>query len=266
MQDLELPVSSSKNTALVSAGSVLHTNASNFGIVSKSISIAFSNTYCVRIFYACVIVSIVSLIITACRWGWADIQAIGERNVMQGWESARMVSDEQSWQRAVQRLYLAAELDEENAVHFADLGRAHEWRALQYPIWTRQSKEFRTKAIQHYLQAVELRPTWGYLWAHYAYSKVLNKEFDANTVIALDKAMTLAPWESEVQLKIIWIGLNLWDFLSEEMHGRLAQTISRSLAMQSLPTLRLLKRTGRTDIVRLLLDADQLSVFKDLTP
>ena len=200
----------------------------------------------------------------AAKWGWADLQANSARSYMNKWEKQRQINDQDEWNKAFTRMATAYNLHPGNAEYAADIGRLYEWRALQHPGWHRDAKKYRTKAIKYFKKAVEIRPTWGFIWAHYAQSKVLNQQFDQDTIEALEKAMVLNPWEIKVQQKVIWLGLNLWDKLTENTRDMLKSEINRSLELQPKETLQLAIRTNKENIVKPLLNEQQTELLEKL--
>ncbi len=217
-----------------------------------------------RVFYGFCLLVVLLMAAVAARWGWADLQALGARNLMTQWEKDLAVGTDSDWRRAVERMTVAVQLHPDDAGYAADLGRIYEWGAQRYPVWHRESQAMRARATHYFQHAVSLRPAWGYMWAQYAYSKILNQGLDQDALDALEKAMVLAPWEADVQLKVIWSGLHIWDQLPDDMRAMVRNEITRALAIQAGPALNLIARTRRHAVVEPLLDDRQQVMLSGL--
>jgi len=213
--------------------------------------------HCKRGIYFIGVVALVMLASIPLAWGVADFQAAGARNQLAQWEKNYAVGDDEAWNRALERLMYANELHPENSSYEADLGRIYEWRAQKFPVWHKEAKIARTRSIHHFRKATDLRPAWGYIWAHYTQGKILNQEFDADALASFEKSMVLAPWESDAQQKILYVGMNIWDLLPIDMQSMLRTTLSRALANNPTATIKLTAAMGKQKIVEPLLSMEQ---------
>ncbi len=163
------------------------------------------------------------------KWGAAEVLAMPARNAMAIWEKAGHVTNDDQWERAADNLRKAYRLNPYNAAFALDLGILYEWKALQYQSWARDAHVNREKAVAYFYDAIKCRPNWGYAWANYAYSKMLNQQIDVD---ALKKAIVFAQWESATQRKVIVIGILLWDILDDETRAQLTSETRRAIELQ----------------------------------
>jgi len=174
---------------------------------------------------------------------WADVQAIPARNAMSKWEKSLSINNDE-WERVSVRMHAAFELNSLSADYAMDLGRLYEWQALQKERWTQHAHQHRELAIQYFRTTTQLRPSWGFAWAHLAQSKIINQELDKETIAALEKAMVLAPWEIGVQRKVISVGFALWTNLSEDMQEQILRELERAVQLQPGAMIKLAIKQG----------------------
>ena len=170
-----------------------------------------------------------TLAVVAVFFSLANLAGAPVRMAMAEWEVQQRPGSEDDWQRAFSRLRLARRLNPLSADHSADLGRLLEWRAWQVAPGSRDYTWYRERADKMYMEAVNKRPSWGFGWAHLAENKFLLGNRGESFYFALDKAMTLGPWEPGVQRKVIWMGMASWPDLSETMHSNIRDTVQRAV-------------------------------------
>lgn len=159
----------------------------------------------------------------------AGILVLHPRHMMMQWQLGSQDLSVESWKSAVSSVELAAKLDQLNNEYIYDLGRLHEWRALQSPIWSETSRMHRTQAIQFYRNALQYQPVWPQAWIQFAENKMLNQEFDAEVIHALTWALEYGPWEYGVHKKLIWLGIATWDHLPAKTRYEVRNLIIDSL-------------------------------------
>ncbi len=184
-----------------------------------------------RFFIAIAVVISLFFSAWAFLWGYADINSMVARNVMTGWEQ-QSDFDEVAWQRAVKSMQNAYIVNKGDASLNADFGRLYAWQALQRPEWSRESHKNREKAMEYYLAAISSRPSWGLGWMMFAEARFLNQKIDQLFFDALEKAMILGPWESDIQQKSLWIGMVLWSHFSNDLKESMLRMIDRALIQQ----------------------------------
>lgn len=182
---------------------------------------------------ACILASVaLSLGGLALVLGVADLAAASAGVWMRDWEKRGYVGDAEQWDRAFARVSLARRLNSLDADHSANLGRLMEWQS-----WSSATSSgyttYRNRAAKLYAEAIGLRPTWGYAWAHYAENQFLLGSPGEEFLVALEKAMVLGPWEPGVQRKVAWIGMAAWHDLPSRTRILFEENIRRSIALDS---------------------------------
>jgi hypothetical protein len=165
--------------------------------------------------------------------GIADLASVTAKVWMRDWEKQRHVGSANEWTAVHERLNLARRLNPLSADVIADLGRLSDWRALGHVPGSAAYESSRSRAAQFYAEAIEKRPSWGYAWANYAESRLLMGDRGDGFLLALERAITLAPWEPGVQGKVIWIGLAAWEDLPERLRDLLRESVGRSIVFDS---------------------------------
>jgi len=161
--------------------------------------------------------------------GFAGLAGDGARVWMVAWEERGVVSDRDQWQAAVDRLLLARRLRPLDAGVSADLGRLMEWRSWQENPGSEGFEASRTLAGEFYREAIGRRPSWGYVWAHYAENLFLLGHTGSEFQTALRQAIALAPWEPGVQRKVAWMGMAAWELLPADLQRGVKETIARGV-------------------------------------
>lgn len=133
------------------------------------------------------------------------------------------------WREAFARLHQARALDPLNAKYAAELGRHHAWLAWRSLSVADASRAYRRNSQEAFSQAISLRPSWGYAWANFAEARLLQGLTDERTVAALDRAMTLSPWEPKTHQKSLLLAFALWDALDQEQRQMAGNTLQRAL-------------------------------------
>jgi len=167
----------------------------------------------------------------ASTFGAANLISLGPRRIMALLQHNIGDDSGVAWTRAHNILLKAHNLNSLNADYIYDMGRLSEWRAMGFAVWTPEARQYRSRAIEYFRQALALRPSTSFMWAQLAYSKVLNQEVDKETFNAMEKAIVFGPWEEMARLKVIWIGIALWDTLPARLKQRLNKIIARSLRL-----------------------------------
>lgn len=162
-----------------------------------------------------------------------DLLAVGPRDRLTLWQGSRPGDVAEQAGRDLQSLGLAAALQPWDADLAADLGRLSEWAIFDGTPWSAESARWRERAIGHYRQALRLRPSWAFAWAHLAQASLMNAAPLAESLRALDRAMVLGPVEPGVQRKVLWTGFSLWSQLDARMRGRIATVLRQTLAAQA---------------------------------
>jgi len=143
------------------------------------------------------------------------------------------LSDPAQWDTAYGRLSLARRLNPLSADYSADLGLLMDWQSLRQSPESAKFAAYRVRASQFHGEAIGKRPSWGYAWARYAEDQLLLGKRGDDFVLALEKAIVLAPWEPGVQLKVAWIGMASWGRLPNRVRGLVEESVRRTVETDS---------------------------------
>lgn len=135
----------------------------------------------------------------------------------------------QRWQQAFDRLYQARALDPRNARYTAELGRHYAWLAWRSGGVPDAARSYRGRSRAAYATTIGHRPSWGYAWANYAESRLLEGAADERTRFALERALALAPWETRTQLKSLLVAFSIWEDLSESQREKTVASLDRAI-------------------------------------
>lgn len=165
--------------------------------------------------------------VLALAWSWADLTVSATRAP----ENPRKLSHmtPQRWEEALDRLYQARALDPINARYAAELGRHYAWLAWRSGGAADVARAYRRRSRLAYAETIGHRPSWGYAWANYAESRLLEGAADEGTRLALDRALELAPWETQTQLKSLLVAFSIWNGLSESQRAKTVAALRRAL-------------------------------------
>jgi hypothetical protein len=162
-------------------------------------------------------------------FGIADLASVSANVWMRDWEDQGYMRDPAQWDDAYGRLSLARGLNPLSADYSADLGRLMDWQSLHQSPGSAEYSAYRAHAGQFHAEAIVKRPSWGYAWAHYAENQLLVGNRGDEFLLALEKAIVLAPWEPGVQIKTAWIGMATWDDLPNHMRVLVEENIRRTV-------------------------------------
>jgi hypothetical protein len=200
---------------------------------------------------ASVLFSLASLAIV---FGVADLADNSARGWMTSWETQRRVSDVAQWNQAHSRLLMAHRLNPLNADYSANLGHLMEWRSWHESPDSLGFTQARADAEVFYLEAVGRRPSWGYAWANFAETRLLQGKSDEKFLRAMEMAISLAPWEPVVQRKIAWMGMATWGDLPDSTRELVRESILRIVELEDYSS----------QIVRLAVHYDWLEHLKPM--
>jgi len=184
-----------------------------------------------RILAAAAASAALSLAVVAVLFGIASLAGDSARVWTKAWEQEGSVKEWQQWRTAFKRLHLAHRLSPLNADYSADLGRLMEWQAWQQNRESGAYEASRDLAEMFYRESISRRPSWGFVWAHYAENRFLRGNSDDEFRHALKKSIELAPWEPGVQRKVAWIGMAAWEELPADLQMRVSENIERSVKL-----------------------------------
>ncbi|MCK9382731.1 MAG: hypothetical protein M0P95_16905 [Sulfuritalea sp.] len=201
------------------------------------------------------VVLLAGLLLTA-YWaggrGLADVVAKEPRYEMDRWRSGKLVPDAIKLKAIQAELYKARDLDPGNPNLLEDLGRFHAARTERGRADDMAVRETRQESLAWFRQSLELRPTSGHAYVNVALMKFRLGEIDQEFSGSLQQALHRSPWEPQVQLMAIELGLASWQALSESTRQAIHQAIRAQgqwrLVNQKPALLALFKRYKRPDL------------------
>lgn len=160
---------------------------------------------------------LLSLCVFCARWGFADILTVDALSTQANLQAksirAGEAVDAQEANEVVTTLLRAQHLDPGNPATAEQLGGAYttdiqnKRDAGPNGAVTRQWPH----AFEQYSRAVVLRPTSPYSWANRAWTKYYLGQIDRDLYVAMQNAISLGPWEPEVQFVVVDLGFALWE-------------------------------------------------------
>ena len=111
------------------------------------------------------------------------------------------------------------------------------------------------------------RPTWGYAWSNLAEASLYAGDRPDLTLVALDRAMALAPFEPDTQRKALLVGFLMWDHLGEPRRSAVRAAIRRAKesGVRADELIRLAVQSNRTgELAELLDDPEHRKLLESL--
>jgi hypothetical protein len=186
------------------------------------------------------------------RRGLADVVAQEPRYEIERWRIGKSAPDSVRLNALQAELHKAWNLDPGNPNLLDDLGRFHAARVARDQPYDMLVRESRQQSLTYFRRALELRPTSGHAYVNIALSKFRLGEIDQEFTWSLEQALYRSPWEPQVQLIAIELGIASWQALSDSTRQKLQQAIHAQgqwkLADQKPQLLTLFKRYRRSDL------------------
>jgi len=188
--------------------------------------------------------------------GIADLYGVRGRTYLERWEQQPTLPTETALADAEIAFAIATWLDPRNPHLVQDAGRALEWRALgRDPLDPKVRAELHD-ALAQFRLATSRRPMWPYSWAAIAAIKLKLQAFDTELERAVERAVTLGPWEPEVQLAIARIRLLGADLLPSRTRDLAQLALRRALQAQPQNIIPLAVQLGEQDLIQALATDD----------
>lgn len=209
-----------------------------------------------RLFPLILLLAFPFVIYGAAQRGLADVVAQEPRYQIERWRAGKWVPDQFKLDAIQAELGMAHDLDPNNPNLLEDLGRFNAARVDRGQAYDPEVRAMRQQALARFRQALEQRPTSAGAYVNVALMKYRLGEIDHEFSESLLQAMRRSPWEPQLQLIAIELGLATWQALAEPAHETLKQAIQAQAQWQLInqkPALQsLLKRYRRPDLVHLL--------------
>jgi tetratricopeptide (TPR) repeat protein len=197
---------------------------------------------------------LLALSLAAAAFGLADVYRNEVDTLVEEWD---WPEDEGppawTWEQLQRYLWLASRLAPFDAQTLSDLGQLYELRNGEMP--KQESDTDLEHALGYYRQALALRPAWPYAWSDVALLKIQQQRLDAEFALAMERALTLGPWQAVVQASIAGGGLTVWGQLPAQLQTEIEHSVARGLSNHSPLMLAVAKRfdllkANETDPVR----------------
>ena len=168
----------------------------------------------------------------AARRGLADWISMRARYEVAAWAEKGPGLERERWSRAMDALRAAARLLPEDPTLREHLGVGYDLGQAMFDP-ARTMNAYAETALGQFREAARLRPTSPLTWANMALMKYHLGRADAETYRALELAMTLGPWEPNVQLVAAELGLLLWDRLDPSLQALVRENWARTAYRQA---------------------------------
>lgn len=165
------------------------------------------------------------LTLDAARHAIADLMAMEGRYQSEAWE--RSPGDSALWSQAFTNLHTALRFDPTNPSVMEDLGHLYDQRAVRAGSGA-VVQSFTHESLAYFRAAAQRRPVSPYVWSNIAVVKFHSGELDQEFSNALQRAVTLGPWEPIIQLTVADIGLGAWDKLGPATRKAVVEQIQRA--------------------------------------
>jgi hypothetical protein len=126
----------------------------------------------------------------------------------------------------------ALEFEPSNPMFVEQSARLQELRALGLPARDPGIRDGLRQSLAQYREAAAMRPGSPYVWASIAMLKVRLNDMDAEFYGALERAGRLGPWEPQVQIAMIDVGLATWPWLARAGREWVLGALERGLKRQ----------------------------------
>jgi hypothetical protein len=174
------------------------------------------------------------------RYGSADAIVSAASVEMNGWIASGGAAEAQRWARVHDDLLLASRLAPSSPDARELLGVLDAQR--------RGSPKYLAESLVALKQALKLRPTSPYTWASIVEVMYLQGDIGKAFEQALVTAITLGPWEPEVQRAVANYGLAVWDEVAPATRDAVATAVANGMRRTPKEMLQIARRRGRLAI------------------
>ena len=151
----------------------------------------------------------------------ADMTNQQARHFIDRWRGGKLTLANERLDELQTELSRALAYDPENPALQEDLARLLVWRTERSSFLDPAVRKNRQQARQLFVQAARQRPTSERAWASVAALHFVLGEIDSEFSSAMTLALRRGPWNSEIQMVTIRIGLASWQVLSPDVQRRL---------------------------------------------
>lgn len=174
---------------------------------------------------------IVYKLVLAARAGVSDLYAKPAKQYIYAQQTN--TPTEIDWGVAHQSLLQALRYDRDNPKLLSILGWLHLLKTNDETLDEHQRDTHANSAVEYYLQATRLRPTWPYDWANLTLAQYRQGLVDIELFNqSLARTVQFGPWETGPQILVIQLGSRAWESLTVENKHILISTLDRALTKQ----------------------------------
>ncbi len=173
------------------------------------------------------------VVISAARIGAADLFSVYARDEMYAWSTGKSRPDAASLDNVSRALATARMISPGDPNHYEDMANLALIRAGMFGVTESARDALVAEGIERIHMAIALRPVSAYSWATLLLLKRERAEYDPEFVHALERAVTLGPWEPEVQLIVADVGASAWAALPQGAQEMVRENFVRGMKRQA---------------------------------
>lgn len=182
----------------------------------------------------------------------AELTAQDPRYQFSRWGTGKAKADEQGVMAVLAGMREASAYEPGNPNLHSDIGRLEYWRVRTDGLADPAARSGRERALASFRQAALLRPSSGHTWGNVAFTRFNLGLVDIEFARALEQTLRWAPWQPQLQLLGIELGLAVWQALDEPTQRLITEAIGRQsvwpMLDQKPALITLLRRYGRTEL------------------
>ncbi len=182
----------------------------------------------------------------------AELTAQDPRYQFERWNGGKGQPNTDEVRAAIAQMRAALAYEPGNPNLHSDIGRLEYWRVRTGVLADPVSRAGREAALESFRQAALLRPTSGHTWANIALTRYMLGQVDLEFTLALEQTLRSAPWQPQLQLLGIQLGLATWQFVPLSTQMLLVEAVRKQaewkMADQKPALIRLLRAYGRMDL------------------
>ena len=163
---------------------------------------------------------------TAMRFA-AEMTSQDARYRFERWEAGKAKPLDGEVGAAVASLRAAMDYEPGNPNLHWYLGRIDDWRVRSGSLAAAESRATRQAALESFRQAALLRPTSGHSWVYVTLTRYMLGLVDVEFVLALEQMQRWAPWQPQLQLIEIQLGVATWQIMPLSTQMLLIEAIRR---------------------------------------
>jgi hypothetical protein len=165
--------------------------------------------------------------------GLADVHYTSARLTLAEGTAARRAPRPESLSLALASVREALAFEPSNPHFVEQSARLQELRALGLQRGDPAMREGLRQSLAQYREAAAMRPGSPYVWASIAMLKLRLNDMDFEFYGALERAGRLGPWEPQVQIAMIDIGLTAWMWLARPGKDLVLGALERGLLREA---------------------------------